>query len=235
VFKSELYPKLSVKNNLKPNRFYATPLFGGLIKIIILIPQMIEVFILIPVVFVLVIINSLYVLIFGKYWDTAYGLTLNLVRFFIKTYFFWAGIFDSYPGFSLSTDGKFVLDIKKPVTPNRLFAFPIFGGLVRLLFLIPYLVYSQVLGNGSWVGVIISSFPVFFKGKYPQSTYEFAVDAERVGLGLFFNMVGFSDKYPSFKISMSHKNVKIILIAIGIIFFIFNNGSKSWFKLQSFY
>ncbi len=229
MFKSELYPKLSVKENLKPNRFYATPFLGGVIKIILLIPQVIEALILMPVLFVLIIINSLYVFVLGKYWDTAYEFMLNYIRFFVKTYFFWVGFDDAYPGFSLSTDGKFVLDIKKPSSPNRLFAFPLLGGFVRFLFLIPYLIYSQVLGNGAWVGVIVSSFPVFLKGKYPQSTYEFAVDSQRVNLGMLFNLVGFSDRYPSFKISMNHKNIKIILIAVGTILFLFNNAGKSRF------
>lgn len=235
MFKTELYPKLSIKNNLKPIRLYATPFLGGIIKIILLVPQIIEAFILAPVVFVLIIINSLYVLTFGKYWDTTYELALNYIRFMVKIYFFWAGFNDIYPGFSLSTNGRFVLDIKKPSSPNRLFAFPFLGGFVRLLFLIPYLIYSQVLGNGAWVGVMASSFSVFLKGKYPESTFEFAVDTERVGLGLFFNLVGFSDRYPSFKISMRHKRIKIILIIMGVILFLFNNGLRNWLKLQSYY
>lgn len=210
-----IYPAISIGHIQKPNRFYAFFLIGFLVKCIILIPQFFEIIILGIIYFILSIINSLVVLFTGKYWDTAYTFILGFMRFEAKIYYYFVGLTDTYPGFDFSLPDGIKVDIAKPTNPSRFFAFPVIGGLVRIIFLIPYGIYTTVIHHGAWIGVVFSSFPVLFSGKYPESTYELARDSQRVALASSAYMSGFSDKYPSFWISMNHQTVKIILIILG--------------------
>lgn len=212
------YPVVWIDHVKEPNRFYAFFILGFVIKVIILIPQFIEIIFLVIIAAVLSVINSFVVLFIGKYWDTAYDFILGFMRFSTKIVFFFFGLTNTYPGFDFSPSDKSIkVEITKPTKPSRFFAFPIIGGLARIILLIPFAIYHSVLENGSWVGVVCSSFPVFFKGKYPESTYELARDTQRVNLALSAYFFGFSDKYPNFWISMNHQTIKIILIILGTI------------------
>lgn len=210
---------------------YAFPVFGGLLKGITLIPHLVILAFLGMFVSILSFINSFYVLFNGKYWDENYKLIIKTTHLLLRVYFFWVGFTDKYPGFSLDTKDSFTLEIKKPTRPNRLLAFPIFGGLFRLIILIPYFIYSQILSNGQWIAILSASFFVFFKGRYPESLYEFILDSQRVSLAAGFNMLGLSDRYPSFDISMNHKNVKILLIILGALWFLNNRDNGETIRI----
>lgn len=134
-----LYPTLAISHIQNPNRFYAVPLLGGFIKVIMLIPVWLEAMVLALAYFFVSIINSLVVLLTGKYWEFAYRFNLGLMRFGSKIYFFFWGLTNAYPGFNLSTNSQFILDIAKPDKPSRVLAFPILGGVIRIVLLIPYL------------------------------------------------------------------------------------------------
>ncbi len=217
----KFYPAIQIQHPKNPNRFYAFFLVGFLVKIILLIPIFIELFFLGIGEIIVTIINSFVVLFTGKYWQSAYSYNLGIIRLVTKITFYVQGLTDKYPGFDFETRG-FSLKMDCPKKPSRLFAIPVFGGIVRILFMIPYGIYSQVLGHGAFAGVFVSSFPVLFQGNYPESTYEFARDSVRVNQALTFYLMGLSDSYPSFHISMNHKNIKIALIIAGIILTILN-------------
>lgn len=219
------YPDLQIDRIINPNRFYAFPLFGGLFKVIILIPVLLEIIFLVFFWLFLSIINSFIVLFTGKYWDFNYNFSLGLFRLFTKASFYFDGLSNKYPGFTFQAT-EFTLDIKKPENPSRFYAIPFIGGLVRAILLIPYSIWSQVLGNSSMIGTIISSVPVLFKGYYPESTYELNRDTVRISLGSYSYMMGLSDTYPSFWISFNHKTIKIILIVFGIIFSVGNSANS---------
>jgi hypothetical protein len=144
------------------------------------------------------------------------------MKFCIKIYLFLYGITDKYPGFDLDSNGLFELDIKKPTHPNRGFALPLLGIIARIILLIPYIIFNGVLNRGSGVAVLISWFAVLFQSKYPDSLYEFERDSLRVSLATSTYLTGLSDKYPSFYISMDHKNVKIALIIAGVLLTLFS-------------
>lgn len=224
--KNNLYPEIKIGINEKPNRFYAFPLIGFLTKVIILIPVFIWVAILGFVQGILLIINSFSVLFTGKYWKTAYEFSLGLMRLSIKVSYFMQGLTDKYPGFSRSIDqDNFSVDLAFPESPNKLYAIPIIGGLIRIILLIPYFIYQAVISYAANIGVFVSFFPVLFMGKYPESTYELARDSIRVSQAVTAYMSGLSDKYPSFYISMNHKTVKIILIVLGALIMLLNLGN----------
>lgn len=216
-----IYPTFSVVHIKDPNRFYAFPVLGFVVKAIMLIPVAIELFFLEIAYFFLTIINSLVVVFTGKYWDTFYSFNLGLMRLTTKVHLFLLGLTNKYPGFDFAVAGGMSLDIAMPQNPSRVFAIPLIGGLIRFILLIPYLIYVSVVQYGAWVGAVISSFPVLFSGKYPESAYEFGRDMLRVTNASMSYFSGLSDSYPSFSISMNHKNIKIALIVVGALLFLY--------------
>jgi len=73
-----------------------------------------------------------------------------------------------------------------------------------------------VLDRGAGIALIISWFAVLFKGVFPESLYEFETDSIRVSLSANYYLVGLSDTYPSFSISLHrHQTVKVLLIIAG--------------------
>lgn len=214
----DVYPSLAATRPETPNRLYALPIVGFLFKAIILIPVSIWLALLGIAVGVMVLVNSFVVLFTGAYMQAAYDLLLGWLRLSVKVFFFMWGFTDRYPGFGFEIEeGGFGFDIGRPEEPNRLFAFPLLGGIVRVVLLIPYIIYSSVLDDASAIALVVTSFPVLFVGKYPESTYELMRDAYRVTAASECYIMGLSDRYPSFWISMNHQTVKIVLIVLGAI------------------
>jgi len=153
----EIYPVINIPHIQNPNRFYAIPLLGFLAKLIVLIPVGIELVVLWVVnFFVTMIINPFIVLVTGKYWKTAYEFNLGLMRLTAKTYYYVFGLTDKYPGFNFEIKDNYNLEMAYPENPNRFFAIPVLGGFVRIVLLIPYLIYSQVISYASNIGVFVS-------------------------------------------------------------------------------
>ena len=215
VTKKNFYPHFVLANNKAPNRLYATPFLGFLVKLILLIPVFIEMFFLSFYSLGLLIINWFVILFTGEYWDYAYKFFVGMMQLGGKVQVFIFGLTDKYPGFSLNTDGHFTLTFAKPEHPNRWFAVPFIGFFVRCILLIPYFIFSNVLSRGSNVAMFFSWFIVLFKGKFPESLYEFERDNLRVAFASNVYLLGLSDKYPSFYISMNHQTIKILLIIAG--------------------
>ncbi len=211
----DIYPHLVIKNNEHPNKLLAFPLVGFIIRTILLIPVYIAGWFLSIAYIFLWIITPFVILFTGKYWDTAYNFNIGLMKFYTKMVLYAYGLTDKYPGFKLDTNGIFELQYDKPLKPNRWLSLPFFGFIIRFILLIPYIIYESVLQYGAFVAVIASWFAVLFKGKYPESLYEFNRDGTRVSLALMGYMTYMSDSYPSFWISMKHQTVKIVLIVIG--------------------
>ena len=214
-----IYPVLTANVIQNPNRFFAVPLIGMLVKIIILIPVFFELFaITIWWLIVGVLINPFVVLFTGKYWPHAYQIALGILRIQVKISFFTFGLTDKYPGFSLSINDVYSLDIPSPESPNRSFAVPFLGGIIRSILLIPYFIYVNILSNAIGIGVMLLAWVVvLFKGKYPEGIFELVRDSQRVSFASVAYMIGLSDRYPSFYISMKHDKIKIILIVISIL------------------
>ena len=192
-----------------------------------MIPQYIEMFFLVIAALILVVlINPFVVLFTGKYWSPAHALMSGIFRLGAKMYFFFFGLTNKYPGFDFQINDNFSLDIPMPQNPRRFFAIPVLGGLARIIMLIPFLIYEGVIRSAAFIGMIYSSFPVFFKGKYPESTFEIERDALRLNLAMSMYMAGFSDKYPSFWISMNHQTTKVVLIILGALMWMGNTGNS---------
>ncbi|OGE26513.1 hypothetical protein A3H85_00350 [Candidatus Daviesbacteria bacterium RIFCSPLOWO2_02_FULL_40_8] len=213
--KDRVYPQLIVENINHPNRFYAVPLIGGLVKIIAVIPVLIVLFFVGIYLLFIDIINSFVVLFKGTYWQYAYEMNLSLMKLSLKMQFYFLGITDRYPGFDFKVDDRFTLDIPIPQNPSRLFALPVVGGLMRLILIMPVGVYHYILDETSRFTVnILAWFWVLFKGRYPEWIYELTRDSERVELSMWAYLSGLSDEYPSLYISMNHKTAKLVFMGL---------------------
>lgn len=210
-----MYPELIIQNNQHPNRLLAIPFIGFIIRVILIIPPAIVSLFLGLIYFVLLLITPFVILFTGKYWETAYKYSLMYIRYAIKIGLYIYGLTDKYPGFSLDESGIFTLRYDKPEKPSRFLAFPVLGFFIRMILLIPYFIYVEVLGRGAFIGLICSWFIILFTGRYPESLYEFFRDTFRVSNASFVYLSYLSDTYPSFRISMNHKVIKIILLVLG--------------------
>jgi hypothetical protein len=225
--KLRMYPALVIPNNTHPNKLYAFPFIGLLVKGILLIPVFILLIAVSIIYSVLLLITPFVILFSGKYWDTGYKFTLRYLTYTAKIALFTTGITDKYPGFSLEPNGVFDIRLEKPSSPNRLLAFPVLGYLIRVIIIFPFSIYQTVLAFGVYVAMIASWFGVWIKGSYPESLYEFIIDELRVALAYTAYTSYLSDTYPSFKISMNHKTVKIILLILGIILMLIDLSNQT--------
>ena len=202
-------------------------LWGGIVKIFIFIPVSIELIALgIANMFVL-LINSFAVLFTGNYWHIAYELNVGIMKMNTKVLFFFYGITNTYPGFSLSYTPDFYLELAYSQKPSHFFTIPIIGGLSRIIILIPYLLYSNIIHYAAMLGAICGSFWVLFQGKYPESIFEIVVDMARLEQSVYAYISGISDIYTSCSISMHHKAIKIILIILAILKLFGQNGYRA--------
>ncbi len=227
---TNFYPTFTVQHITNPNHFYAFPLLGFLVKVIMLIPQFIELMVLgIAAFFMVFVINPFVVLFTGTYWNPAYELYAGMLRLSTKIFLFMYGLTNKYPGFDFTISDTFSVEVVKPTKPNRWFAIPLLGGLARIILLIPFFIYESLIRYTAYLGMIGASFPVLFVGRYPESSYELARDSVRLNLSMSMYMSGLSDKYPSFWISMNHKTIKWILIILSVLYMLssFGNGFKN--------
>lgn len=220
------YPNITASIPTNPSRFWAVPVIGGLIKCLILLPVAIELILISLFVAILMLVNPFYVLINGKYLPFAYQWILKLMRLSVKFNFFLYGVTDKYPGFGFEISDSFSVSIPYPENPNKLFAIPLIGALIRLIFIIPFDIFLQVVYVASGISSIFSSFIVFFQGRFPETNYDLAVDYTRVYQSLAMYQYGISDTYPSFRLNMRHKKLKVFLLILGLIFIVWGNSAR---------
>ncbi len=222
-----IYPQLSVSLIKDPNRFYAFPILGFVIKFLMLIPQIIELaFLGIAAFFIVFVINPFIILFTGVYWDVAYQLTVGIIKLSMKMVFFFYGLTNTYPGFDFTIHDTYTVDIKKPTNPSKFLNFPLFGLLLKIIIMIPFFIYESIIRYAAFLGVFGASFVAFFAGRFPESSYELGRDSVRLNIAQGMYLSGLSNKYPSFWISMNHKTIKIILIILGVLSWLGNTNNS---------
>jgi hypothetical protein len=192
------YPLFAVDHIQNPNRLWAFPIVGGTIKTIIVLPVAIWIMIIAYVALILSVVNSFIVLFTGQYWRLAYDVAVGSMRLSTKANLFLLGLSDKYPGFSFSTSDEVRLEIAMPTQPSRAFALPLLGGFVRILLLIPFIIFLYIIGIVVLVVYWIAWIPVLFTGQYPQGLFDFMVYVMRLQLRMSCYTFGLSDRYPRF-------------------------------------
>lgn len=216
-----MYPKIDALLIKNPSRFYAFPIIGGLVKGIMTIPQLIILMVIsYAASFITTFINSFAVLFTGKYMNVAYDLNTTFIKWYLKITFFSSGLTDKYPGFETEIRDTFSVSVVKPVNPNKLYAIPILGFVIRSCAMIPFSFWASAVMYAGSLATTFNSFYVLFTGKYSETAFELVRDGSRLYIAKFMYLNGMSDVYPSFSISMNHKNTKIFLIIFGILVYI---------------
>ena len=192
------YPLFAVAHIQNPNRLWAFPIIGGTIKTLIILPVAVWLLIVEFAATILTIINSLVVLFTGKYWEPAYTVVLGSMRLSTKANCFILGLTDSCPGFSLDSGEGIELEIAMPAEPSRFFALPWIGLIVRLILLIPMLIFLYVIGMLTVLIFWIAWIPVLFAGQYPLTLFSIMVYGLRLQLRVSAYTFGLSDRYPKF-------------------------------------
>ncbi|MDP3724184.1 MAG: DUF4389 domain-containing protein [bacterium] len=217
---TDIYPTLTITPPTHPNRFFAFPVLGILVKSILLIPVGVWLGFVTIAVMILQLINPFIILLTGKYWSTAASLSVGMMRLWARYVAYLYGFSDRYPWYSRQNVEWCAVEMATPTNPNHLFAIPLFGFLARSVLLIPFYVFTSVVSSGVGVTVYLVCWaPVLFTGRYPESVFEFGRNIIRLNLSLWAYLTGLSDKYPNFSIDLSsHKNKKIAIIVVGILF-----------------
>ena len=224
--KTELYPTLDITYPKNPSRLWAVPLLI-VFKIIAILPAEVFLGLVSIVILILSVINAAYVLLTGRYWLVAWDFNLTIAHYYVRIHSFLYGLTDKYPLFTKGWEQVFKLEFNRPTTSNRFFAFPLIGLVVRIILMIPFMVFAQLVNYAAALAVfLVAWFFVLFKGRYPETAYELAQDSIRLTLSTFFYLSGMSDNYPSFKISMNHKNLKILALVLAVLMMIGSNLGK---------
>ncbi len=97
------YPvDLVVPEPASSSRFWAIPVIGWLIKVIIVIPHLIILYFLLLAFEVLQLVIWIPVLFGGKYPTGLFGFVKGILRWSVRLQVFLLGLTDQYPPFSLS-------------------------------------------------------------------------------------------------------------------------------------
>lgn len=179
-----------------PNRLWAFPVVGGMVKTVIVLPIGIWLMLVAFAAFMLCFVNGFLVLLTGTYWRPAYTLALGSMRLSAKANCFILGLSDTYPGFSLDSNDEVRLEIALPKRPSRFFALPVVGGIVRFALLVPVFIFLFVLGLLLMCVYWITWIPVLLIGRYPEGLFSLMVFVQRFQLKLSAFTFGLSDRYP---------------------------------------
>ncbi len=87
--------------------------------------------------------------------------------------------------------------------PNRLWAFPVLGGAVKLIVVIPISLWIMIVAFAAMALSVINAFFVLFTGKYWELAHTLAVGALRLSAKANCFFLGLSDSYPGFSLDSS--------------------------------
>lgn len=208
-------PYLEVHRPIKPSKFYAIPLVGALIKIFLLSPILVIYLLYSCLVFFIAVINSLIIFITGKFWSFAYIIFSNFLHFQAELYFYFSGITNQYPLFH-KDKSSVELSYQYPSRPSRLFAIPVLGFFVRFVLVLPHMLYTSIILYGTTVIYFIAWVPILLTNSYPDRFYELWRDGTRLALNDIMYLIGMTDIYPSYSVSLNYPFTKIACILIGL-------------------
>ena len=145
---------------------------------------------------------SIIVLTSGKYPESMAGMTGGYIRWQARVYGYLLGLSDKYPPFSLDNDTSYPLQVTfdLPAHSSRLYAFPVLGGAIRFVLLIPHFVAILVVFAIAAVLNLVAWIPVLFAGRYPTWQYSFQSGAIRWMTRIYAYIFGLTDQYPPFRL-----------------------------------
>jgi len=201
---SELVPGaypivLSAGRPISSSRLWAIPVFGILVKAILLIPHAIILYVLGLVVGISHLVIWIAVLFGGRYPDWGFGLNAGYLRWVTRVTLYIYGITDAYPSFSMEAAGD--ISITRPESSSRFFAIPLIGILVKCILLIPHGIILYVLGFVVALCQVVIWIPVLFTGHYPEWAFSLVAGTTLWAMRVYAYGLGLTDRYPPFSFS----------------------------------
>ena len=173
-----------------------------LLKVLLLIPHIIILYVLGIVGFIVFYIGYWAVLITGRYPQGLFAFVLGILRWSTRTDSWMYGTVDRYPPFSLSAvDYPARLEVDYPEAPSRGLALLGVLFLLKALLLIPHIIILYALGLVSLVVVYIGYWAVLITGRYPRGMFDLVVGVQRWSYRANAWFVGLTDRYPPFTLS----------------------------------
>ena len=178
------------------NRFWAIPIVGFFVKLIILIPHFIVLYVLGIVSALAHLIIWIPVLFTGRYPDWGFSLTAGVVRWYQRLILYLYGLSDNYPAFAMEAPGDVV--VPRPESSSRFWAIPIIGIFVKFIILIPHFIVLYVLGFVVALCQLVIWIPVLFTGEYPSWAYQLVSGYVLWYTRVYSYLLGLIDAYPPF-------------------------------------
>jgi len=195
-----VYPvALSIGRPASSSRFWAIPVLGIVIKVIILIPHLLVLGVLGIALGLSHLVIWIPVLFAGQYPDWAFGLNAGFVRWTTRIAFYVYGINDAYPGFGMDLPGDIRID--RPESSSRFWAIPIIGACVKWIIVIPHFIILYVLNIVVRICQLVIWIPVLITGQYPDWAFTLVAGTTLWSARVSAYLLGLTDKYPVFSFS----------------------------------
>ena len=191
---------LATERPLTTGRFWAIPIIGFLVKVLILIPHWIALYVLFIVMGLAHCVIWIPVLFTGRCPDWGFDLTAGVLRWTMRTTLYLYGITDKYPAFGMDAPGD--VRIGRPMSSSRFFAIPFVGAFVKYILLIPHFVVLYVLGILVAACQLVIWIPVLFTGEYPTWAFQLVAGTTLWATRVYAYVLGLTDRYPPFSFSL---------------------------------
>ena len=187
---------LSIEPLTAPQRLWAFPVLGFMVKIIVLIPILIALVFVALAVVIAQLVLWIPVLLLGTYPAWGRQFITWYLRWSVQVNAFLYGLTDRYPAPSAAADHPVKLAIDVPASSFRLWAVPIVGIVLKFVILLPSYFLLSFVSQGTGLALLILWAPVLFTGVYPTWGYRFLVAALRWNVRVEAFLFGLTDSYP---------------------------------------
>lgn len=154
------------------NRLWGIPLFGWMLRALVLIPHFIVLWLFGFVVTVVTLIDWIPVLFTGRFPGWGYDLLGGYYRWYTRVLAYMLLMVGPYPPFTTRRGYPVEVDFDRSTRLNPLWGVPMFGVAVRALLAIPHLIVLWVLGVIAGLISVFAWIPVLIYGRYPGVGYE---------------------------------------------------------------
>ena len=174
------------------------PLFGWLIRAILLIPHYVVLAFLGMVASLVYFIATFAILFTGRYPQGMFNFSVGVVRWSLAVNAYQLHLIDSYPAFTMNPQANVRFDVGYPAGLSRFLNLPFFGLYIKLFLLIPNLVVWYFLSLIAYLLTFFAPFAILFTGSYPAGMHSFVVGYVRWSARIQAYTLAFTDKYPPF-------------------------------------
>lgn len=183
-------------------RLWGLPLIGVAVRMLLLIPHFIVLWLLAIVAVFLIYFTWIPVLLMGRQAGLVYTIVGGYLRWTTRLGAYLYLLSSGYPPFSLSgeDDYRVRVEIDQDRTINRFWGIPIIGIVIRSLILIPHYIVMVFVGIAAFVLMAFSWVPVLLLGRQAQLVYSVVGGFMRYYLRVYTYLLLLHDTYPPFSL-----------------------------------